>query len=447
MKRILSIILVLLSAILNQTTGQTLEVDTNFTAQFLVENMLSSSSVQVSNAQYFGNNQALGSFNGANSNIGLSSGIILSTGLAIDAEGPVDSTEQVDLGTSLSNTGDITLESINGGIGTFDAASLEFDFVTDSSMVSLRYVFASDDYMFYVGSGVSDAIALFISGPGISGEQNIALVPNSNDPVNIDNINANVNSGLYVDNENPAGLTVGYNGFTVPLTASISVTPGVMYHARIVIADSGDDLVDSALLIDANSLSGSSNVTGNGPCAASFSLFPNPFEMHSWFALDGSVGVSPMTYTWDWGDGMNSVGQYVSHTYDSAGYYNICLTITDAIGCSGTYCDNSTYIYKTMQMVTVNVVNELPNGIAENEPDAPVVFYPNPTSGKLQIDIGTSSNNVTINAYSLLGELVGSEMRNVNGLIAYDMPKEKGVYIIRLVYPDGKVFNLKAVKE
>lgn len=182
-------------------------------------------------------------------------------------------------------------------------------------------------------------------------------------------------------------------------------------------------------------------------CYADFSLHPDPLVNHNWFALDSSGGVPPLTYEWSWGDGSISTGLSVSHTYDTAGYYNICLSITDAIGCTDSYCDNSTYIYKTMQMVTVNVVNELPNGIEENQLGKSVTLYPNPTSDRIQIDIGTASKQLTVNAYNMLGELVQTETITTNGPIEYDMPKEKGVYLIQLMHSDGHVSNLKVVKE
>jgi len=38
-------------------------------------------------------------------------------------------------------------------------------------------------------------------------------------------------------------------------------------------------------------------------------------------------------YTWEFGDGTTATGQYVSHTYSSAGMYNVTLFTTDATGC------------------------------------------------------------------------------------------------------------------
>lgn len=53
------------------------------------------------------------------------------------------------------------------------------------------------------------------------------------------------------------------------------------------------------------------------------------------FATGGVV-----SYAWDFGDNNISSSQNPNHTYASAGYYNVCLTISNASGCSATWCTN-----------------------------------------------------------------------------------------------------------
>jgi len=232
-----------------------LDVNTTQTPQQLVEDVLIGQGVQVSNIQFSGDPMARGYFNGANSNIGLAEGIILATGNAIDAIGP-NGTPFSDQGTDFGRPGDAALTSLSGSLlGTKDAAILEFDFVPSSDTVQFRYTFASDEYMLYVGAGVNDVFAFLISGPGIVGEQNIALIPGTTTPVAIDNVNANSNSQYYISNENPPGQTVEYNGFTTILTAQAILTPCETYHIRLAIADGGDGLYDSAVFLDAGSFS------------------------------------------------------------------------------------------------------------------------------------------------------------------------------------------------
>ncbi len=265
-----------------------LQVDAGYTPQQLVEDVLIGGGVQVSNFQFTGNAQARGYFDGTNSNIGLSSGIIISTGRVADAPGP-NGTPVSDTGTEFNGQGDPELTAISGSpLGTFDAAYIEFDFVPSSDTVQFRYVFASNEYMLYVGTGVNDVFAFLISGPGIAGEQNVALIPGTTTPVTIDNVNANTNSQYYVDNENPPGSTVEYNGFTQVLTATAVLTPCETYHIRLAIADGGDESFDSAVFLEAGSFT-SPSVSVNAE--SSYSNSPTAQELVE--------GCSSMTLTFE----------------------------------------------------------------------------------------------------------------------------------------------------
>jgi gliding motility-associated-like protein len=235
------------------SSAQTLTVDPSYTPQQLIQDVLVGQGVQVSNIAFSGNATARGYFNGSNSNIGLSSGIIISTGRAVDAQGP-NGTPLSDPGTEFFGPGDPALSAISGSLlGTFDAAILSFDFVPSSDTVQFRYVFASDEYMLYVGTGVNDVFAFLISGPGIVGEMNVALIPGTTTPVTIDNVNANTNAQYYIDNENPPGNSVEYNGFTQVFTAQAVLQPCQTYRIRLAIADAGDGSYDSAVFLEAGS--------------------------------------------------------------------------------------------------------------------------------------------------------------------------------------------------
>lgn len=245
----------LIALLLCNTALAQLTVDANYTPQQLVEDVLVGGGVEVSNFQSSGAAQARGYFDGSNSNIGLSSGIVISTGRVDDAPGP-NGTPISDTGTEFSGAGDLELTAISG-IPTFDAAIVEFDFIPSSDTIQFNYVFASNEYMLYVGTGVNDVFAFLISGPGIVGEQNVALIPGSTTPVTIDNVNANAGSNpqFYIDNENPPGSTIEYNGFTQVFTATAVLTPCETYHIRLAIADAGDESFDSAVFLEAGSFS------------------------------------------------------------------------------------------------------------------------------------------------------------------------------------------------
>jgi len=231
------------------------------TAASLVQDVLVGSGVTVSNIQFSGTAQMIGSFNGASSNIGLSSGIIMSTGRIQDAVGPNNSPSK---GDDLNQGGYGPLEQIiGGGAETQDAAVLRFNFFCESDKVQFKYVFASEEYPEYVGSEFNDAFAFFISGPGIAGNQNIALIPGTNQPVTINNVNAGSFANFFVNNGNGisgGGSSVQFDGFTRPFIAEATVIPCQTYTITMAIADVSDGIYDSAVFLEAQSFS-SSEVT------------------------------------------------------------------------------------------------------------------------------------------------------------------------------------------
>ena len=140
-------------------------------------------------------------------------------------------------------------------------------------------------------------------------------------------------------------------------------------------------------------------------CHASYGLVPDTTTPHNWFAMAQTGGNPPITYIWNWGDGTFSSGSSPSHTYSVPGYYDICLSVYDDLGCSASYCNNSTYINHPEQvMITVNVINqatgiELPD-VARNSG-----VYPNPAFEFLHIDIGSKRVDA-VAIYNLLGQQV-----------------------------------------
>lgn len=212
------------------------------------------SGVVVSNVIFTGGPQSIGSFNGSSS-LGSSQGIVFSSG-NIDSNMSMPSSAF--LATSLNVAGDVDLMALVTG-PTFDAAILEFDFVATYSTLLFDYVFASEEYNEFVGGSFNDVFAFFISGPGIIGKQNLALIPNTILPVSINNVNNGptgagpcMNCAYYHDNTNDT--TVAFDGFTVPLTATYTLTPGLTYHLKLAVADVADQIFDTGVFLQKYSL-------------------------------------------------------------------------------------------------------------------------------------------------------------------------------------------------
>ncbi len=180
-------------------------------------------------------------------------------------------------------------------------------------------------------------------------------------------------------------------------------------------------------------------------CHAHFTLSPDTTMPHNWWAVNQATGTGTITYNWQWGDGTGSTGAFPSHIYATAGNYNICLTISDLGGCSDTYCDSSTYIYKTEGMVTVNVVSQLPTGIPSATAYPQFTIFPNPATNQINITVDESLLGAQLNIYSLTGALITvlPLQTNNNELSTKNYPP--GVYIAEIKMKNS-VHRLKWVK-
>lgn len=263
----------LICAALGSTLSAQLVVDNTITAEDLVQNVLLGAGVTVSNVTFNGlpGNQAniqLGSFNGSSSNVGINSGLVMASGDINVCIGPnADGGSTLPIG-GIGGPGDADLaQALGGGFSTNDAAILEFDFVPAGDSLSFKYVFGSEEYLEWVNSSYNDVFGFFLSGPGIAGPYsnnaiNIAIVPGTNQPVSIDNVNDVVNSAYYVDNgdgftapNNTDPYYIQFDGFTQSLTAVALVECGETYHIKLAVADAGDAVLDSGVFLEEGSFS------------------------------------------------------------------------------------------------------------------------------------------------------------------------------------------------
>lgn len=229
-----------------------------------VQNHLVGTGVTVFNINYSGAQSAAGTFYG-NTNLGVSAGVLLTSGDINIAIGPNNSTSAGVANNSA--TVDADLSSFIAPITVYDICKLEFDFVPQSDTIKFNYVFGSDEYPEYVGTGFNDCFGFFLSGPGIFGPYqnngtNIALIPGTNTPVAINNVNQNLNTQYYIDNF--GGQTIQYDGFTTVLTAIHHVIACDTFHIKLCIGDGQDHIFDSGVFLEENSFSSSAiNVSTN----------------------------------------------------------------------------------------------------------------------------------------------------------------------------------------
>jgi gliding motility-associated-like protein len=244
-----------------------------FSAQVLVDNVLVGEGVKTRNISYTGHNRAIALFeNGDKAELGLDKGIIISSGLAADAKGPNDSEDNTQ---DLSYPGDPTLDKI-AGLQTGDAGVLKFEFKPQTEDIEFKYIFSSEEYIKYVDRGFNDVFGFFISGPGITGEQNVAKIPGSNVEVTIDNVNHKKNSQFFVMNDDTNSRSYKYlqhNAQTAVLKANLKLQACEWYTIKLAIADVGDRDLDSWVFIGSKSFK---HKTGLGSdtsfCSENFSL-------------------------------------------------------------------------------------------------------------------------------------------------------------------------------
>ncbi len=142
---------------------------------------------------------------------------------------------------SLGLPGDAEIDAITGGT-SFDAVSLTITFTPATTRTfNLRFVFATNEG---VPTGTfNDAAAILISGPGITGTPNLALLPESV-PTTVNNLDG---SAAHISD---AFLDAGYANITTPLlTQPVTVLAGETYTLRIIVADVGDSIVSSAIFV------------------------------------------------------------------------------------------------------------------------------------------------------------------------------------------------------
>jgi hypothetical protein len=208
-----------------------------FTSAQQLAASLAGAGVTIANARYTGDPLAAGTFTGGQVDIGIDSGVILSTGRVGDAQGP----NQSDAWShDFELPGDPDLDALVLPNPTHDAAILEFDVTPAADTLAVRFVFASEEYNEFVGTDFNDVVAIFVNG--------VNCANFNGRPVSVNTINKDVNGAYFVDNEMGTRNTE-MDGMTVPLECVAAVTPGVVNHVKIAIADTTDGIYDAVVFV------------------------------------------------------------------------------------------------------------------------------------------------------------------------------------------------------
>ncbi|WP_309609335.1 choice-of-anchor L domain-containing protein [Flavobacterium sp.] len=252
--------------------SQSISVTDNFTAQDLVQNKLvNSSCATVSNFSVTGGNfgvqDSYGYFTDGGSTFPFQNGVILSTGKAVSAVGPNASLLSEG---STSWTGDSDLEQALNISNSINATILEFDFTPLTNKFSFDYIFSSEQYLSNPSANqcnFTDGFA-FLLKPVFGGStyQNIAVIPGTTTPVKVNTVRGSgticpaINEQFF-DAFNGTNHPTNFNGQTKVLKAEATVIPGTLYHIKLVIADQGNNLYDSAIFLKGGSFKSATDIT------------------------------------------------------------------------------------------------------------------------------------------------------------------------------------------
>ena len=212
--------------------------------------------VTVGTATLTGNVAASATYSGADATLGAiapaDEGIILSTGNAAgftNSSGTLDTNiSEATASTNHAGAGDTALGTATGQT-TFDAVVLEATFKPDDDFITMLFIFSSEEYLEYVNGGVNDAFGVWVNGAYVP------FNPVASGVASIDTINDVTSSNLYLDNDPTADTyNTEMDGSTLTLSINAPVNAGALNTIRIALADGGDGVYDSNVLIAADSV-------------------------------------------------------------------------------------------------------------------------------------------------------------------------------------------------
>lgn len=405
------------SAIYFQSQAQ-LQVNGNLTPEEMVQFFVGSG-INYSNVLYTGADTARGIFtNGGTTNLGVDHGLALTSGTIQNIPGPNNNSGT----TGYNDTPGDSLLSVLVGTFTYDACVLEFDFVPAADTAWCDFVFGSEEYPEFVGTTFNDVFGFFVSGPNPEGGnyefKNIALIPGTDLPVAINNVNAFYYPEYYVDNT--GGLTIQYDGFTTVLTAKCAVIPGATYHFKLAISDTGDGIMDSGVLLEAESFESQGSAEF---MSFSFLAGLNPGLLED---IYGEINENSVNLTVP--DGTDLTGLIAS--FDTPG--GVITKVGDDLQQSGvTVNDFSEPVNYHLDgsnvkdwVVKVDFLSKIQNHYFEN-----VSVYPNPAVGKFELQ---NVSSMDVNVYCLIGTKVkGSVAGDHSNTLVIDnlLP---GIYFVEL---------------
>ncbi|WP_370212040.1 Hint domain-containing protein [Roseovarius sp.] len=233
--------------------GEELPIDRNASAIEMAETMFGDG-VTIVSASYTGDRDSSGIYTNGNS---VSPGVTPSdTGVMFSTGDLRGFTNTLDLFSGANQSSNTTTNSSGpnnnaefnaaAGARTYDASFIDVDFIPTGDLLTMQFIFASEEYPEYADGSFQDFVGVWVNGAQIE----LGVGDGDIDP---NNLNAGANGNLFIDNTND-DYNTEMDGFTVTLTLKMPVVAGEMNSIRIGIADVSDANFDSTLLIAGNSI-------------------------------------------------------------------------------------------------------------------------------------------------------------------------------------------------
>ena len=407
--KIIRFTFLLLLLFVNALQAQQITVNNTFTNQQLVNDFINGTCTQISNIQINGHifpdgTRSWGYFNKAQSTFPFDEGIVLTTGKLSAAPGPTNAI--LSDGPS-SWTGDIDLQNAVNINNTYNATSLVFEFTPTANTIKFDYIFASEQYLINgtpSQCNYTDGFAFILTNlTAGTAPQNLALVPGTTTPVTSSTIRGAgglcpVANPQYFASYNNISSPIAYNGNTVPMNVEATVVPGNTYRIKIVIADQGNALYDSAVFLRANSFNAEIDLGTNRLIATNNAVCANE-------TLTLNATTANATYKW-FKNGVEITGQsQATYNVTTPGVYKVIITQANGCVTEGSITvEYDILVYNqmaTLQICGTNGQNSATFNLDEAralimiDPVDSITFYQNNNGGQLS---GIINNEQAFNA-------------------------------------------------
>lgn len=195
----------------------------------------------------------------------------------------------------------------------------------------------------------------------------------------------------------------------VEFSANLDLAPGLY---TVVVTDANDCQIQQSFLI------------GSEPDAEIVAFEVLAEDLNVSFVNNSSDG----NYLWDFGDGNTSDEFEPEHTYESSGFYEVCLTLFSPCG----------------DQTTCQEVNIISTGIQSFSSN--ISIFPNPFSSQLILNF-ENTGNFDLVVYSSLGKIIQAESITTNRLELNTENWTNGLYLIQTIdRSTGESFTHRVVK-